>query len=302
LCAFVCDDDDDDDDDNGKDKRLVSTLNCRPLKVARPLDCGIGYNGWLFSPSPSHIDPSLNKDGALWWCGGESVFAPNTIERLAWFLITNQAKLLRDLLNVVNLRNINHENICCLNTAVVVTILASRRYQLISLLDELRHLGREEEESHIHRRGLGIDHGKGVDGSAHIHHHRHDNNNNNDSSGTDMNVNANVSIDGGRSYGPELRCGIVGELQEEMMMSGEVLMKNFRELVWFWSEYYTHRGRDRLSLEFSSHLRFDEWFGVVESLVLDDGSMTSLVSHPVGLPRSPYRRAARIIDGPKRSR
>lgn len=40
-------------------------------------------------------------------------------------------------------------------------------------------------------------------------------------------------------------------------------MRNFRELLWFWGEYYLRRGRDRLSLEFSSHVRFPEWFSVV---------------------------------------
>mgnify|MGYP003385499539 CR=1 FL=1 len=38
---------------------------------------------------------------------------------------------------------------------------------------------------------------------------------------------------------------------------------NFRELLWYWSEYYQRRGRDRLSLEFSSHIRFEEWHSLV---------------------------------------
>lgn len=74
------------------------------------------------------------------------------------------------------------------------------------------------------------------------------------------------------------------------------VMRNFRELLWFWSEYYTHRGRDRLSLEFSSHLRFHEWKNVVGLLCADDGSTSSLVQNRVRLPKSPYRRAARIVD------
>ena len=71
-------------------------------------------------------------------------------------------------------------------------------------------------------------------------------------------------------------------------------MRNFREVLWFWTEYYTHRGRDRLSLEFSSHIRFQEWNHVVSLLVADDGSATALVRSPVRLPRSPYQRAARV--------
>merc|ERR1712228_931224 len=69
------------------------------------------------------------------------------------------------------------------------------------------------------------------------------------------------------------------------------VMRNFREVLWFWIEYYTHRGRDRLSLEFSSHLRFQEWIEVVSLLGADDGTPTSLVRSPVRLPRSPYLRA-----------
>lgn len=78
------------------------------------------------------------------------------------------------------------------------------------------------------------------------------------------------------------------------------VMRNFREVLWFWLEYYTHRGRDRLSLEFSSHIRFQEWNHVVSLLTADDGSSTSLVRAPVRLPRSPYQRASRVADSPLR--
>lgn len=38
---------------------------------------------------------------------------------------------------------------------------------------------------------------------------------------------------------------------------------NFRELLWYWSEYYLRRGRDRLSLEFSTHVPFRQWKSLV---------------------------------------
>lgn len=67
---------------------------------------------------------------------------------------------------------------------------------------------------------------------------------------------------------------------------------NFRELLWFWREYYEHRGRDRLSLEFSSHIRFPEWKTVVDLLCMDtdvDVAPTCLVSRrATAFPRSPY--------------
>lgn len=44
---------------------------------------------------------------------------------------------------------------------------------------------------------------------------------------------------------------------------GEIICKNFRELLWYWREYYLRRGRDRLSIEFSSHIPFRFWNEVV---------------------------------------
>jgi len=73
-------------------------------------------------------------------------------------------------------------------------------------------------------------------------------------------------------------------------------VRNFRELLWFWSEYYSHRGRDRISIEFSSRLHFAEWQDVVSMLCADDGSSASLVHKPVHLPRSPYQCAPRVPD------
>lgn len=43
---------------------------------------------------------------------------------------------------------------------------------------------------------------------------------------------------------------------------------NFRELLWFWQEYYLRRGRDRLSIEFSSHIPFSFWRKVVGKLLV----------------------------------
>lgn len=67
-------------------------------------------------------------------------------------------------------------------------------------------------------------------------------------------------------------------------------MQNFREVLWFWIKYYTHRGCDRLPLEFSPRFQFSEWIKVVSLLVADDGVPTSLGMRPLHLPRSPYQR------------
>lgn len=72
--------------------------------------------------------------------------------------------------------------------------------------------------------------------------------------------------------------------------------RRFRELIWFWNEYYSHRGRDRISIEFSSHLHFYEWQKVVSILSGDNTSRSSLVSKPIRLPRSPYQCSPRLVD------
>lgn len=48
--------------------------------------------------------------------------------------------------------------------------------------------------------------------------------------------------------------------------SDHSVVVNFRELLWYWTEYYLRRGRDRLSLEFSSHVPFRHWKMVVGKL------------------------------------
>lgn len=182
-----------------------------------------GRFGWVYKPEGVAIESAAQ--------------GPNTIDRLAWFLSANRTRLLRDLLEVVNLKNINHENICCLNTAVVITIFANRRQELHELLRDLKQMN-DEDTSYFHR-------AKMAEGHA----------------------------------------ATSGEIENR-----HNIMKNFREVLWFWIEYYTHRGRDRLSLEFSSRLRFQEWMEVVTLLSADNGAPTSLVRRPLRLPRSPYPR------------
>lgn len=77
-----------------------------------------------------------------WFCESEeSAWAPRAraavplsfergLTRLQDFLRKNTPQLMRDLMSVVSLETINHENICCLNTAVLILIFADRRGQL----------------------------------------------------------------------------------------------------------------------------------------------------------------------------
>lgn len=254
---------------------LVESHGMRPWDQLLPSQSGlnesVGHFGWVFSPQGESLSAAT--------------FEPNTMERLSWFLAANQARLLRDLLGVVDLRNINHENICCLNTAVVIAIFAHRRQQLASLLHELSQMNDEEKESKR----------RAVTPSS--------NNNSGDNEGDLVErafVNAMRYMDLEQdtpSYSRRASISRRDSLPNSQQIGDRTdVLRNFREVLWFWFEYYTHRGRDRLSLEFSSHLRFQEWMQVVNRLVADDESPTSLVRNSVRLPRSPYQSAARIAD------
>jgi hypothetical protein len=183
---------------------------------------------WSFVPSIDMFSPET--------------YSASTIERLGWFLVANQSRLLRRLLDVVSLQNINHENICCVNTAVVIVIFAHRRNQLPALIHELKEMDRV--------------------GSIHA-------------TGSNNTATGNPAGDSTSAFKLDA-------------------VHTFRQLLWFWQEYYGHRGRDRLSLEFSSHMRFHEWDAVVKLLTSDDASPYSLLNAPMRLPRSPYHRAAMV--------
>ena len=227
------------------------------------LEESVGHNGWLFTPATT-----IGESGrVLGFAPGTHL--PNSIERLSWFLAANQGRLLRDLLSVVDLRNINHENICCLNTAVVIAIFAHRRHELAALLQELRQLSNNERQQRHHGR-VG------------------------DRSLTAMARSEDVTNDSER-HSMSAASSSSRWLSPSEVHDHDDVMRNFRQVLWFWREYYTHRGRDRLSLEFSSHLRFQEWDLVVSLLGADDGSTLSLVPGPIRLPPSPYQRSARGV-------
>ncbi|GAX21342.1 Trpc4-associated protein [Fistulifera solaris] len=243
---------------------IRTNTSCSAVSPTPPsgLHGNVGHFGWVFTPSGESLAPNT--------------FLPNSLERLAWFLAVNQTRLLRDLLSVVDLKNINHENICCLNTAVVVAIFAYRRQQLAGLLEELRTLSSEEKDAKQRSPQEQDD----VVDRAFVQAMRH----------LDLSKEKDTP-----SYARRASILTIGK---QHVGDRTDVLRNFREVLWFWSEYYSHRGRDRLSLEFSSHIRFQEWNHVVSLLAADDGSATSLVRAPVKLPRSPYQRATRAADNP----
>jgi hypothetical protein len=230
---------------------------------------GIGHFGWVFTPEGEELS--------------QETHAPDTVERLSWFLAANQTRLLRDLLGVVDLENINHENICCLNTAVVIAIFANRRQHLHTLLHDLKRMNAEEQENQ--RRAVNatvVAREDDIIDKAFVQAMKY------------MAVDLEHHHPAPYARRASLtRRSSVSFIQGERTGGRNDILRSFREVLWFWNEYYAHRGRDRLSLEFSSHLRFQEWMEVVSLLCADDGSPTSLMqSPPMPLPRSPYRRSA----------
>ncbi|KAI9998687.1 hypothetical protein PInf_003276 [Phytophthora infestans] len=60
------------------------------------------------------------------------------MDRMSEFLAVNLVRLLRDLMTIVTMDDINHENICCLNTAIVILVFQHRRERLPAILEALR--------------------------------------------------------------------------------------------------------------------------------------------------------------------
>jgi hypothetical protein len=209
--------------DTGDDDAAPST----PLISLTPL-------GWQCSPTPTELQSDELR----------AAMEPNTISRLRWFMAANQNKLLKELMGVVTLKNVNHENICVINTCIVTLIFVARRGELPRVLAELRESCQSEMRSPPPAAAGAAD------------------------------VVVNDLID--------------EEEEKQKERGGKGIFENFRELCFFWTEYYTHRGRDRLSIEFSSHVRFAEWQSLVARLCADDGSPDSLLRRKIPLPRSPY--------------
>ncbi len=109
-------------------------------------------------------------------------------------------------MTIVSLEDVNQENICCLNTAILFIIFAQRSS------------------------GMGI--------AKTLH---------------------------------EIR-----KYEDRLQRPGHITT-NFRELLWFWQQYYACRAHDAYSLEVSSQIPFQEWFTTVKALYSPVASDTSLV-------------------------
>jgi Trpc4-associated protein len=229
-------------------QRLGNAWHLRKSNLSKPVEIDSDIETEL-SGKPKEKPP---EEGEKWILA--KVDVPG-LERLYSFLADNLVSLMRDLLAVVDTSNINHENICCLNTAVALLVLARRQDGgdecVACMLRCIRNGVTTAVKSTPRKLG-------GCEGS-------------------------DIAQEGGQEEEPK-----TGPPR-----SGSEILANFRQLLWFWQEYYMHRGRDRLGVEFNSHINFHEWKSLVELLCADDGSPTSLVASSPSFPLSPYSRPPR---------
>jgi len=122
--------------------------------------------------------------------------------KISQFLEQNWFRLVKDLMMVVSIDDINQENICCVNTTMVFCIYARRKGQLRTYIQNIR----EEEASY-----------------------------------------------------------------SKQVLPTACVTANFQKLLWFWHEYYLLRGKDCLSLEYTSQIPFQEWTRTYEVLVEELG-------------------------------
>lgn len=178
------------------------------------------------------------------------------IDRLVYFLSVNRSKFFYELLNTVSLKTITHENVSIVKSVIILSIFAHRDNQLGKLLDDLRAMSCQE---------------------------------------CDSLSSAGASVSTANKNTTQIQKGMETRQQNrrEHTIAKYNVQNNFRELLWFWSQYHMNRGGDRVSLEFYSHIRFEEFDHVVSLLIARDGSPTSLASEYTD-PLSPYQFAPRV--------
>jgi hypothetical protein len=184
--------------------------------------------------------------------------------RLLVFVDNKRDQCLISLIESVSIHTITNENICCLNTSILICVVEALRNRLPLLLSRVndyvtKHMGPSSTKSTPVKGRSDSPEGQGSPrGSPSTYRH------------------------------------IIDEHGADAM-SDNAWFRNFRELLWYWQEYYMRRGRDRLSLEFSSNIPFHVWRAVVSDLCADDGSESALLHAPIQLPLSSYHAPPSIV-------
>ena len=192
------------------------------------------------------------------------------------FVAASEGGMLTRLMAVVPADTVSHENICVLNTGLVLCLLAHRRGELAALLARA-----DAEAGAAARAEAGT-----ADARAAFSEDRRDAGGVN--AGGEDAGGAGLGVDTAAAAAQDALKAAPDALAAAPDASAAAARLNFRRLLWFWREYYGHRGRDRASLEQSSRLPFKAWAAVVDLLCADDGAPTALLASPPRLPPSPY--------------
>lgn len=186
---------------------------------------------------------------------------------LIQFMICNALRILQDLMKAVKPTDMNQDNMCVLNTAVLFFVFAERQSQLATCLDALRASPPPGSWA-----AAGPSPATSPGGSA----------------GPDPDILPSPS-GGGRGGGVGFSddCASGGECGE---LGPRGVLLHFAALLRFWQEYYAKRmAREAATLEFSSNIPFSEWNRCVDLLCGPAESPTSLRYDP--------QRAARARGG-----
>jgi hypothetical protein len=207
---------------------------------------------------------------------------PDSIYRLSFFLLQKKEHILYNLICEINIYTITYGNICCLNTTLLIFVLENKRLvkffnfqqQIFIYFNFINREGKLSQLLQKIRKLADIIDTKNKS-------NQFDNSNMSDDEFDEYQIQDHQNF-------KDIK--INQNKENNILLNSDKVMENLRQLLWYWSEYYLRRGRDRLSIEFSSHIPFHKWSDVVTLLCKDDGSPTAILKRPIKLPSSPYSR------------
>lgn len=169
---------------------------------------------------------------------GQESAGPTDLFRWSMFLLHEKVSMVVKLMSVVTLRTVSHENICCVNTVLLILLLDNSRGVLAQTLSKVRKLA---DEANRYAQSLAV----------------------RQQSSTKPTSVADFGPLCGICCGDDEAERAVPTVQGQEELGSTAVFCNFREVLWYWQEYYLRRGRDRLSVEFSCHIPFKYWHEVV---------------------------------------
>jgi len=187
--------------------------------------------------------------------------------RLAKFFLANRVTVLRMLMGLVEVSEVNQENVCVLNSALIICVCAKREGILADLIDEVRAID-EDFSWQIESPGgdWAAAHGFPVSG---MYADLMCPGSGEDAPPASPLLEENPFPDGlftpAHPLSPRATpCSPASSLAVAGLPNS---CANFHRLVVFWDTYYRSRRSDWGSLEFSNGVRMDEWHEVVGELL-----------------------------------